>query len=131
MIKLMDRDDFEAEASMETLPVPLPVAGVAHSSSPLASVMTFLSTLVVHGEARVFLETEARVASSSEGQFSLGMGRVFQGMFLTVGIGILLGFALGICCGLAGSKNPRVTWPSWLWKVVGGATLEIRDEVCR
>ena len=27
MIKLMDRDDFEAEASKETLPVPLPVAG--------------------------------------------------------------------------------------------------------
>ena len=53
MIELMDRDDFEAQASKETLPVPLPVAGVAQSSSPLASLITFLSTLVVHGEARV------------------------------------------------------------------------------
>ena len=52
-------------------------------------------------------------------------------MFLTVGIWILLGFAVGIYCGLPGRKSPRVTWPSWLWKVVGGATLEIRDEVCQ
>ena len=42
MIKLKDRDDFETEASKETLPVPLPVAGVAHSLSPLASLITFL-----------------------------------------------------------------------------------------
>ena len=34
MIELIGRDDFEAEASKETLPVPLPVAGVAQSSSP-------------------------------------------------------------------------------------------------
>ena len=53
MIRLMGRDDFETEASKETLPVPLSVAVVAHSLSPLASLMTFLSTLVVHGEARV------------------------------------------------------------------------------
>ena len=58
-------------------------------------------------------------------------GRAFiEGMFLIVGIGILLGFA-GIYCVLARMKNPRVTWPSWLWKVVGGVTLETRDGVCR
>ena len=131
MIRLRDRDDFEAEASKETLPVPLPVAGDAHSLSPLASLITFLSTLVVHGEARVIHETEAPVASSLKGQFSLDVGRGFQGMFLTVGIGILLGFAVGVFCGLARRKNPRVTWPSGLWMVVGGATLETWDEVCR
>ena len=114
MTRLMDCDDFEAEASKESLPVPLPVAGVAHSLSPLASLITFLSTLVVYGEARVLYEAEARIASSSNGQYSLDMGRGFQGMFLTVGIGILLGFAVGIYCGLAWRKNPRVTWPSWL-----------------
>ena len=47
MTKLKDRDDFETEASKETLPVPLPVAGVAHSLSPLASLITFLSTTSV------------------------------------------------------------------------------------
>ena len=31
MIKLKDRDDFESEASKETVPVPLPVAGVSQS----------------------------------------------------------------------------------------------------
>ena len=33
MIKLLDRDDFESEASKETVPVPLPVAGVSQSLS--------------------------------------------------------------------------------------------------
>ena len=130
MIRLMDRDDFEAEASKETLPVPLPVAGVAHSLSPLAGLITFLSTLVVHGEARVIHETEARVTPSLKGQSSLDVGKGFLGMFLTVGFGILLGFAVGVFCGLVGMKNPRVTWPSGSWMVVGGATLEPWDEVC-
>ena len=78
----------------------------------------------MHGEARVIHETEARVASSLKGQF-------FQGMFLTVGIGILLGFAVGIYCGLAGRKNPRITLLGGLWMVVGGTTLETWDEECR
>ena len=130
MIRQMDRDDFEADASKETLPVPLPVAGVAHSLSPLANLITFFSTLLVHGEARVIHETEARVTSSLKGQSPLVVGKDFQDMFLTVGIGILLGFALGVLCGLAGRKNPRVTWPSRLWMADGGATLETWDEVC-
>ena len=63
MLKLMDRDDFEAEASKETLLAPLPVAGVTRSSSPLASLITFLSTQLVQGEAKNFDEAETRVAS--------------------------------------------------------------------
>ena len=104
MIKLKDRDDFEAEASKETPPVPLPVAGVAHSLSPLASLITFLATLLLHAEARVVHETEACVTFSMEGRSSLVAGEDFQGMFLTVGIGILLGFAVGVLCCLAGRK---------------------------
>ena len=56
-----------------------PVAGVPHSLSPLASLIMFLSTLVVHGDARVFHETQARVASSLKGQYSLDVGRGFSG----------------------------------------------------
>ena len=78
MIRLMDRDDFEAEASKETLPVPLPVAGVAHSLSPLESLITFLSTPLVHGEARVIHETEAQVTSSLKGQSSLLWRKIFR-----------------------------------------------------
>ena len=112
MIQLMDRDNFEAEASKETLPMPLPFAGVAQSWSPLASLTTFLFAW----EARVFHEAEARFVSSSKCQVYLDMGRVFQGMFPIVGIGILLGFVMGVYCVLAGKKDPRVTWPSWLWE---------------
>ena len=57
------------------------------------------------------------------------MGTFFQDMLLIVGISILLGFVVGIICTLPGMKNPRVTWPSWLWKVVGGVTLETWDGV--
>ena len=104
MIKLKDRDDFETEASKETLPMPLLVAGVAHSLSPLASLITFLSTLLLHAEARVNHETEACVTFYMKGRSSLVAGEDFQGMFLTVGIGILLGFAVGVLCRLAGRK---------------------------
>ena len=104
MIKLEDRDDFETEASKETLPVPLPVAGVTHSLSPSASLITFLSTLLLHAEARVIHETEACVTFSMKGRSSLVAEEDFQGMFLTVGIGILLGFAVGVLCCLAGRK---------------------------
>ena len=104
MIKLKDCDDFEEEASKETLPMPLPVAGVAHSLSPLASLITFLSTLLLHAEAGVIHETEARVTSSMKGQSSLVAGEDFQGTFLTVSIEILLGFAVGVLCCLAGRK---------------------------
>ena len=69
--------------------------------------------------------TEARVASSLKGQFSLDVGRGIQSMFLTVGISMLLGFAVGVHCVLARRKNPRVTWPSWLWKIGGGVTLSL------
>ena len=78
MIRLVDRDDSEAEASKETLPVPLPVAGVAHSSSPLASLITFLSTLVVHGRQGFSMKPRHGFASSSKGQVYLDMGRVFR-----------------------------------------------------
>ena len=105
MIKLKDRDDFEKEASKETLPVPHTVAGVAHSLSPLASLITFLSTLLLHAEARVIHETEACVTFSMKGRSSLVAGEDFQGMFLTVGIGILLGFAVGVLCCLGGNGN--------------------------
>ena len=104
MINLKDRDDFETEASKETLPVPLPVAGVAHGLSPLASLITFLSTLLLHAEARIIHETEACVTFSMKGRSSLVAGEDFQGMFLTVGIGILLGFAVGVLCCLAVRK---------------------------
>ena len=113
--------------------MPLPVAGVAQSSSPLASLMTFLSTLVVHREVRAFHEAEAWVASSSKGHFSLDMGRVLQGMFFIVGIGILLGFVVGIllCSGREEESEGNVAelvmegcWSSDL-------TLETWDGVCR
>ena len=104
MIKLKDRDGFEAEASKETLPVPLLVAGVAHRLSPLAGLITFLSTLVVHAEARVIHETEACVTFSMKGRSSLVAGEDFHGMFLAVGIWTLLGFAVGVLCCLAGRK---------------------------
>ena len=58
MINPKDRDDFEAKASKETLSVPLPVAGVSHSLSPLASLITFLSKLLLQAEARVIHETQ-------------------------------------------------------------------------
>ena len=55
MIKVVDRDDFGAEPNKETL-VPLPVAGVAQSTSPQRSLTTFLTTLVVHdGSSGCFL----------------------------------------------------------------------------
>ena len=69
----MDLDDFEAGASKETLPVPRPVAGVTRSSSPLPSLITFLSTLVVQGEAQDFDETKTSVAPLSMGQFSFNV----------------------------------------------------------
>ena len=72
--------------------------------SPLASLITFLSTLLLHAEARVIHETEACVTFSMKGRSSLVAGEDFQGMFLTVGIGILLGFAIGVLCCLAGRK---------------------------
>ena len=97
-------DDFESEASKETVPVPLPVASVSQSLSPLASLVTFLSTLLLHAEARIVHETEACVTFSMKGWSSLFAGEDFQGMFLTVGIGILLGFAVGVLCCLAGRK---------------------------
>ena len=114
MIKLIDRYTFEAEASKETLPMPLHVAGVAQGSSPLASLITFLSSLVTHGEAR---------------EFFLDMGSTFQGMFLVVGIGVLLGVVVGICHELAGRKSSGVTWMRWFWKPVAGETLELRMEL--
>ena len=129
MIKLMDRDNFEAEASKETLPMPLHVAGVTQGSSPLASLITFLSSLVTHGEARVVHEAEARVASSLKGQLFLDMGSTFQGMFLVVGIVVLLGVVVGICYELAGRKSSGVTWMRWFWKPVAGETLELRVEL--
>ena len=45
---------------------------------------------------------------------SLDVGKGFQGMFVTVGIGILLGSAVGVFCGLAGRKNPRVYVAEWV-----------------
>ena len=66
----------------------------------MESLMTFLSTLVVHGVARVF----SMKRRPSKGQFSLDMGRVFQGMFLIVGIGILLGFVVGVYCVWPGGR---------------------------
>ena len=48
IIKLVDRDDLEAEASKETLPV----AGVTRNPSPLASLITLLFTLMMQGEAK-------------------------------------------------------------------------------
>ena len=78
MIKLKDRDDFEAEASKGTLPVPFPVAGVAHSLSPLASLITFPSTLLF--------------TFSMKGQSFLVVEKNFQGVFLTVGIGFFARF---------------------------------------
>ena len=102
MIKPDDRDDFESEASKETVPVPLPVAGVSQSLSPLASLVTFLSTLMLHAQARIIHEIEACVTLSMKGRSSLVAGEDFQGMFLTVGIWILLGFAVGVLCCLFG-----------------------------
>ena len=101
MIQLKDRDDFESEASKETLPAPLPVAGVGHRPSPLASLVTFLSTLLLQAEARIKLETEAGVTLSGKGWSSLVAGEGFLGMFLTVSIGILFGLAVGALCCLA------------------------------
>ena len=129
MTKLMDRDNFEAEASKETLPMPLHVAGVAQGSSPLASLITFLSSLVTHGEGRVVHEAEARVASSLKSLFFLDMGRTFQGMFLVVGIGVVLGVVVGIWYELAGRKSSRVTWAKWFWKAFAGKTLKLRIEL--
>ena len=74
--------------------------------------ITFLSTLLLHAEARVVHETDACVTVSMKGRSSLVAGEDFQGMFLTVGIGILLGFAVGVLC-LSGWEK-MVTWPSWL-----------------
>ena len=84
--------------------MPLPVAGVSQSLSPLASLVTFLSTLLLHAEARIVHETEACETFSMKGRSSLFAGEDFQGMFLTVGIGILLGVAVGVLCCLAGRK---------------------------
>ena len=118
MIKLMDRDNFEAEVSKETLPMPLHVAGIAQGSSPLTSLITFLPSLVMHGEAKVVHEAE-----TSKGLFFLDMGRTFQGMFLVVGIGVLLGIVVGICYELAGRKRSSVTWARWFWKAFAGESL--------
>ena len=95
MIKLMDRDNFEAEASKETLLMPLHVAGVAQGSSPLASLITFFSSLVTHGDAMVVMKPRPELLLDCM-VCSLFTWAGLSGHVFVVGIGVLLGVVVGI-----------------------------------